>query len=119
MCKSNRLGITLAGTAAGIVNGAFGAGGGMILIPLLCAFTDMPDHSLFPSSVAMILPMCILSLIFTAFVTPIPWTAAFPYLIGSAIGGFLAGLFGKKLPSVWLHRGLGCLILLGGIRCLY
>ena len=36
-----------------------------------------------------------------------------------AIGGVLAGMFGKKIPTVWLHRGLGILILWGGIRYLW
>ena len=119
MYKSKHLGVLFAGTAAGIINGIFGAGGGMVLIPLLSAITDITESALFPSSVAMILPMCVLSLFFTSFLNPIPWTTAFPYLLGSALGGLLAGIFGKKIPAVCLHRGLGCLILLGGIRCLY
>ena len=38
------------------------------------------------------------------------------YLAGSAAGGFLAGIFGKKIPVLWLHRILGIFILWGGIR---
>ena len=41
-----------------------------------------------------------------------------PYLIGGAIGGVLAGLFLKKLPTKWLHRILGIFILWGGYRLL-
>ena len=39
--------------------------------------------------------------------------------LGSALGGSLAGLWGKKIPTRWLHRGLGVLILWGGIRYLW
>jgi uncharacterized membrane protein YfcA len=49
---------------------------------------------------------------------PLPLTTALPYLIGSALGGILAGLLGKRIPTVWLHRGLGILILWGGYRYL-
>ena len=38
------------------------------------------------------------------------------YLAGSAAGGLLAGIFGKKIPVLWLHRILGIFILWGGIR---
>jgi len=44
---------------------------------------------------------------------------ALPYLIGSLIGGVGAGLWGKRIPVLWLHRILGVLILWGGIRYLW
>ena len=107
-----------AGAAAGIVNGLFGAGGGMILVPLLTALTDLEDREVFPASVSIMLPMCVVSLSISAMAWKLPWADALPYLIGSAVGGILAGLLGKKIPTVWLHRGLGLLILWGGIRYL-
>lgn len=108
----------IAGAIAGVVNGLFGAGGGMILVPLLTALTDLEDQEVFPASVSIILPMCVLSLAIGSITTPIPWNAAFPYLIGSVIGGIFSGLWGKKIPTAWLHRGLGILILYGGLRYL-
>ena len=109
-------GTWIAGACAGAVNGLFGAGGGMVLVPLLGKLTDLEDDSVFPASVSIILPICIVSLIFTTRLDNIPWNAAWPYLIGSAVGGIPAGLLGKKIPTLWLHRALGVLILWGGIR---
>ena len=118
MCKHHTLKLCLAGIGAGAVNGLFGAGGGMILVPLLSMLTTMEEDSIFPSSISIILPICLVSLSVTAFTGEIAWAQAFPYLIGSAIGGVLAGIWGKKIPVKWLHRGLGLLILWGGIRYL-
>ena len=112
-------GIAFAGVAAGAVNGLFGAGGGMVLVPLLLFLTDLKDEEIFPASVSMILPMCIVSLIFGAFQGVFAFKEALPYLIGSAIGGVLAGLLGKYIPVIWLHRVLGGLILFGGVRYLW
>lgn len=112
------LGIALAGLGAGAVNGLFGAGGGMVLVPLLCLLTDMEDEEIFPSSISIILPICLVSLAVTAMTVGIPFRQALPYLLGSAAGGILAGLWGQKIPTVWLHRGLGIMILWGGIRYL-
>ncbi len=108
----------LAGLLAGAVNGLFGAGGGMVLVPLLQKSGELEETEVFPSSVAIILPLCILSLFVSSFSAPIPWKAAFPYLIGSIPGGVLAGLIGKKIPVKWLHRALGLMILWGGVRYL-
>jgi uncharacterized membrane protein YfcA len=108
---------TFAGTAAGVVNGIFGAGGGMVLLPLLRAGKILPEEALFPSSVAIILPICIVTLLCNG-ITGLPWKAALPYLLGGAVGGILAATCGKRIPTLWLHRILGIMIIYGGIRYL-
>ena len=118
MQKQNIFGPILAGTAAGMVAGLFGAGGGMVLVPLLTALTDIQEDSLFPTSLSIMLPICILSMITQAIITPIPWMDALPYLVGSAVGGFAAGIWGQRIPTKRLHRILGILILWGGFRYL-
>ena len=117
--KKTIWGLVLAGAGAGAVNGLFGAGGGMILVPLLGLLTDMADADIFPNSISIILPICLVSLTVTALTGSVAWKEAVPYLIGSALGGPAAGLWGKKIPTVWLHRGLGILIIWGGIRYLW
>ena len=112
------IGSALAGTGAGAVNGLFGAGGGMILIPLLTKLTQLEDNEIFPSSVIVILPICLVSLTLSFEKGIIPWKQTVFYLIGSCAGGILVGLFGKKIPTSWLHKILGMLILWGGIRYL-
>ena len=109
----------LAGAAAGIANGTFGAGGGMLLVPILTCAADLPGEQVFPTSVAIMLPVCIVSLLFSIGSTALTFMQVLPYLIGSIIGGIAAGLFGKKIPVKWLHRGLGLLFLWGGIRYLW
>lgn len=112
------MGFLLAGGAAGAVNGLFGAGGGMLLVPLLTLCTPLSEEEIFPASVSIILPVCLVSLGVTALTGSIAWRQAFPWLLGSAAGGILSGLWGKKIPVKWLHRILGILILWGGWRYL-
>ena len=118
MNKRNLYGLILAGLGAGTVNGLFGAGGGMVLVPLLSLLTALEDREIFSASIAVILPICIISLLATAINGTVAWSASIPYLFGSAAGGLAAGLWGQKIPAKWLHRGLGILILWGGIRYL-
>lgn len=90
----------------------------MVLIPLLSLLSDVEDQDLFSASIAVILPICIVSLAATAITGDIAWRQALPYLIGSAIGGLAAGIWGIKIPAKWLHRGFGILVIWGGIRYL-
>lgn len=116
MKKRKYIGKILAGLGAGIVNGLFGAGGGMVLVPLLSLLTDLEDDEIFASSLAIILPICIVSVTVTALTGSLAWREALPWLAGSALGGIAAGLWGKRIPVKWLHRGLGILIIWGGVR---
>ena len=118
MKKRKWLGGILAGLGAGAVNGLFGAGGGMVLVPLLSLLTDLEEEDIFASSLAIILPICVVSITVTAITGDLAWQEALPWLMGSALGGALAGIWGKKIPVKWLHRGLGILIIWGGIRYL-
>ena len=90
----------------------------MVLVPLLCLLTDLEEDAIFPASLSVILPVCLVSLTVTAFTDGLPWRQALPYLVGSALGGIAAGLWGKRIPAKWLHRLLGLLILWGGFRYL-
>ena len=108
----------LAGLAAGVVNGFFGAGGGMVLVPLLIWLVGLPDKLAFSSAISIILPLCVVSLVIYGRHDMLPLSDALPYLLGGAGGGVLAGLWFQKVPAKWLHLALGALILLGGVRLL-
>ena len=89
----------------------------MVLVPLLGSCGDFTQEEVFSSSIVIILPICIVSLIFSAN-GGLPWKEAWPFLAGGIPGGLLAGFLGRKIPTIWLHRFLGALILYGGLRYL-
>ena len=97
-------GLIIAGGCAGAVAGFFGAGGGMILVPLLTAIGGLEEEEVFPASLSIILPICLVSLVVTAVSGSLPWKQAFPYLLGSAGGGVLAGVMGRLAISMALTQ---------------
>ena len=115
--RKNTVLTAIAGAVAGIINGLFGAGGGMILVPMLIRGTGLEDREIFPASISIILPICLVTLTMGQ-ESRLPWSDALPYLLGSTAGGVLAGVWGRKIPVHWLHRALGILILYGGWRYL-
>ena len=88
----------------------------MVLVPALHKFTDVEEENLFPTSVAVVFPLCLVSLTVYGLHGDLPWQTAWPYLVGSGLGGVAAGMFGRRVPTGLLHRILGILILWGGIR---
>ena len=113
-----RFGAMIAGAGTGALNGLFGAGGGMVLAPLLGLCTDLRENQIFPCSVVILFPICIVSLLFADGWVAFSFVQALPYLLGSLLGGIGTGIWGKKIPVLWLHRVLGVLIVWGGIRYL-
>ena len=118
MCPKNKAIMIFAGASAGVVAGLLGAGGGMVLVPLLSICTDLSDEEIFPSSIFVILPICTVSLLAMLPIQSEIWKVSLPYLLGSGAGGILSGLIANKIPVKWLHRLLGILILWGGYRYL-
>lgn len=119
MDRDKSAGRFTAGAAAGAVNGLLGAGGGMVLVPLLTKLGKLEEEEIFPASVGVMLPVCLVSLGFTGFWGELELAESGPWLFGSGAGGLLAGIFGRKIPVKWLHRVLGIFILWGGIRNLW
>ncbi len=108
----------VSGAAAGLVNGLLGAGGGMVLVPLLIRWCGLEDKRAFATAISIILPLCLVSIFVYARKAPLPLADAWPYLLGGAAGGVLGGLLFKKMSANLLHKLLGAVILWGGVQLL-
>lgn len=109
----------ISGAAAGLINGFFGAGGGMVLIPLLIGFSKVEDKRAFSSAIAIILPICLVTITIYWTQEIFPIHESLPYLLGGSLGGLLGGILFKKVSVGFLHRLFGALILWGGCRLIW
>ena len=109
----------IAGLLTGLVNGFFGAGGGMLLVPLLTSLCRLEDKAAFASSISVILPICIASLVVYAWKGSLSLGDAWPYLLGGLLGGSLGGILFQRVSANMLHKLLGALILWGGVRLVF
>lgn len=116
--KHHRLASALAGAAAGLANGFFGGGGGMILVPFLVQYCGLTQRQAFATSVAVILPLCALSSVIYLLRSELSLITALPYLIGGLIGGWIGGRVFKRVNMIWLRRAFALLILYGGVKSL-
>ena len=104
------------GALAGMANGLFGSGGGLFLVPLLTRWAKLPQRKAFATSVAVILPLYLVSAGVYWAKGGLSLSGAWPYLAGGALGGLLSGRLFRRVPLTFLRRAFGALILYGGIR---
>ena len=116
--SGNKLRCAAAGALAGLINGFFGGGGGMVLVPMLRDKCGLEPQRAFATSVALIARLWALS-------AGIYWLrggadiqTALPYLAGGLIGGLIGGRVFKRLSVKWLRRAFALLILYGGVKAL-
>ena len=108
----------VAGTAGGLINGLFGGGGGMVLLPLLTKWSRLEARAAFATCVAIIFPMCCASTAVYLFQVRPTLSLVLPYLAGGVAGGFLGGLTFEKVPVRFLKILFGLFLLYGGVRYL-
>lgn len=106
----------VAGGLAGLLNGLFGAGGGLVLVPLFSAWLGIEEKKAFATSVAVIFPLSIVSYILFCVLGGNIWKDALPYLLGGIVGGALSTKLFTNISAVWLHRIFGILILYGAVK---
>ena len=106
----------LSGALAGAVNGFFGAGGGMVLVPLLSRLCKTDERRAFATCLSIILPLSVLSASVYFARNDFELDAALPFLLGGFLGGLAGGRLFKKVPARVLRIMLALLIIYGGIR---
>ena len=106
---------TLGGFLIGAVNGCFGAGGGMIAVPLLKK-SGMEIKESHANAVAVILPITVISGIVYMWKGYVSFSDSLLYMPTGIIGALLGTLILKKISPLWLKRIFGGFMVYAGIR---
>ena len=115
--KNKKIMSLVFGVMIGVVNGLFGAGGGMIAVPLLkkMGFEQKLAHS---NAVAVILPITFLSAILYIIKDYVNLSDAFIYLPTGVLGAGIGTAVLKKISPLWLKRIFGIFMVYAGFRLL-
>lgn len=104
------------GAAAGLLNGLFGSGGGTILVPAMERFLKIKPQKAHATSVAIILPLTIVSAVIYSKLGEINWQPLVFISIGGVAGGFLGAKLLTRISDKWLHRIFGLFMIFAAIR---
>lgn len=94
------------GATAGFINGMFGGGGGMIVVPLLIWLLGYPVKNAHATAILIILPFSVLSGLMYSSFGIVRLSYCLPVTLGVTAGGalgsfLLSGLSGKKIVVVF------------------
>ena len=107
------------GVVSGFVNGLFGSGGGIIVVPALIFLLNLDDHKAHATAISIILPLSIISTIIYFINGSIPIKIAIPVSIGGVIGGFIGAKVLNKVPPNLLRKIFGGIIIYTALRMIW
>lgn len=109
----------LIGVACGLLNGMFGSGGGIVVIPLMEKFCRLSPTKSHPTSILTILIISVLSAIFYVSKGYFDLGLWFYVSIGGILGGMVGAKALSKLPKKWLKIIFGAVIIYGAYRMIF
>lgn len=106
------------GAIIGFVNGFWGGGGGMICVPLLTQIIKLPEKKAHATTLLIMLPLSIISLVIYIIKGNIVWIDALKVGGGFVLGGVVGAYLLKVISNVWLSIVFSMVIIAGGVKML-
>ena len=103
------------GFVAGFVNGFFGAGGGLLLVPMIAHVGDKNSKVAHATTLACVLVMCLASSVFYFVKKQVDFKLWLVCGIGSLIGGFLGTRLLKNLKNNVIDLVFSLVLVLAGV----
>ena len=108
----------LTGSGAGIINGLFGGGGGMIVVPMLITFLKRLPKRAHATALIIILPLSLASGLLYAMFGSLNVNVVIPVGTGVVGGGVLGAILLSKLTSKWIIIIFSVVMAAAGVKML-
>ena len=119
MKKIKKWQIILFGALIGVVNGFFGGGGGMIVVPLLNKMFNLEQKKAQATALFVILPISLVSTIVYLCYNSISFSSGWPVIVGIVVGGVVGAKLLNKLNNKVVKYIFIFFMLLGGVVMLF
>jgi len=110
--------IFLFGALIGVINGFFGGGGGMVVVPLLNKLFNMEQKKAQATALFVILPISLVSTIVYMVNNSINFASGWPVMVGIVGGGVIGAKLLNKLNNNAVKGIFVFFMLLGGVGML-
>ncbi len=119
MKKPKKITIILFGALIGVINGFFGGGGGMVVVPVLTKLFGLNQKEAQATALFVILPLSIASAIIYFCYNSINFATGWPVMVGIVGGGVLGATLLNKLNNKVVKGIFVIFMLLGGVTLLF
>ena len=106
----------IASTVTGILNGIFGGGGGMVLVPILYYFLGYDEKQCHATAILVILPISVFSALFYARAGYVNSVNLITVGAGVVLGGIIGAFVFKKLSSNIIKIIFAVIMMVAGIK---
>lgn len=113
----NNLKFVSLGVTVGLVNGMFGAGGGMLAVPLLKK-SGLTQKSAHANAIAVILPITIISAILYLVKGNVTLGDSLIYIPTGLLGSIIATFALQKISNAFLQKIFAVFMIYAGVRLL-
>jgi uncharacterized membrane protein YfcA len=107
------------GFLSGFANGLFGSGGGSVFVPLAEKYLGLETKKAHATAVAVILPLCVVSLIAGMRAAEFDVTAAIFLSVGGAAGGLFGSKLLSKLRNGAIHKIFGLCMIIAAMKMIF
>ena len=108
----------ITGIVTGFINGIFGGGGGMIVVPMLIFLLNYPVKTAHATAIMIILPISVISGIIYASYGSFNMNVGLPVTIGVILGGITGARLLSKLNADIVTKIFSLVMLGAGIKML-
>jgi len=107
------------GAGVGVFSGAFGVGGGLILVPFLVMARRVPQKAAQATSLVMVSMAAVAGALRYAFGESVAWLPAVMITVGGLVGAYIGAHIVQRSRNATLQALFGGLVVLAGIRMLW
>lgn len=107
------------GALGGFINGFFGGGGGMVIVPMLIGLLKYERKRAHASCIAVVLPMAAAGGLVYALGGKVDFIKLLPVGAGVLLGGIVGALLLKKINSKLLNYVFCAVMALAGLKMLF
>ena len=108
------------GAFAGVLGGALGIGGGLVMVPLLVSFFGLTQHQAQGTVItAMLPPVLLLAALQYYYAGNVKIQIAVFMSVGFVIGAFIGGKYVQGMPADQLKKIFGIVLVVLGLRMVF
>lgn len=111
--------LIIIGVISGVINGFFGAGGGLVIVPMLKKFDTKNSKIVHATTLGCVMFMCLSSSVVYFLNDCIDFKLVLFCLIGSLIGSFVSVKLLKNLKNIYIDLIFSCVLIIAGLSLIF